>query len=137
MMKRKIDWLIIPRVTIAVILLQTVIRFKFPGHPDSVYIFTQMGMEPWGRYLTAVIELIASALLLTPNFCVYGALLSAGTMLGAIFGHFTKIGINPDIEGGVSLFITAVTIFILSCLIIYVKRRDLPFIDKFLNQKND
>ena len=124
-MKINSKWLSLIRIFIAIFLLQTVIRFKFPGHPDSVYIFTQMGVEPWGRYLVASIETIASILLLIPQTSIYGALLTAGVMLGAIGGHLTKIGINPPVEGGLSLFIFSIVIFLLSCLIIYEKREQL------------
>ncbi len=130
---KKSLWLLIARLFIAFFLLQTVIRFKFPGHADSVLIFTQMGMEPWGRYLTATVETIAAILLLFPKFSVYGAILTAGTMLGAIGGHFTKIGIVPmrdgqPIDGGASLFVFAIILFILSGLIICEKRSDIPFL---------
>ena len=85
---KKSKWFsVIVRIFIAAFLLQTVIRFKFPGHPDSVLIFTQMGMEPWGRYFVAVVETLASILLLIPRFSLYGAFLIACTMLGAIVGH--------------------------------------------------
>ena len=47
----------------AVILLQTLF-FKFTGAEESVYIFTKVGMEPWGRYASGVVELIASIMLL-------------------------------------------------------------------------
>jgi len=50
------------RIIVAVILLQT-LRFKFLAHPDSIYIFKQVGMEPWGRIGIGVLELIASILL--------------------------------------------------------------------------
>ena len=124
-MKINSEWFILIRIFIAIFLLQTVIKFKFPGHPDSVYIFTQMGVEPWGRYLVASIETIASILLLIPQTSIYGASLTAGVMLGAIGGYLTKIGINPPVERGLSFFIFSIVIFLLSCLIIYEKREHL------------
>ena len=36
------------RVTAAAILLQT-LYFKFTGAEESVYIFSTLGVEPWGR----------------------------------------------------------------------------------------
>jgi len=36
------------RVIAAVILLQTLF-FKFSGAKESVYIFSTLGIEPWGR----------------------------------------------------------------------------------------
>ncbi|MCE2995009.1 MAG: DoxX family protein, partial [Flammeovirgaceae bacterium] len=43
---RIIFW--IARLLAALIMLQT-LYFKFTGAEESVYIFTQVGMEPWGR----------------------------------------------------------------------------------------
>src|SRR5207245_7648966 len=55
------------RITAAIILLQTLF-FKFTGAPESVYIFTKVGAEPWGRIGSGVVELIAAILILTPRF---------------------------------------------------------------------
>ena len=76
-MKLKIisSWLL--RIIAAVILLQT-LYFKFSGHPESVELFTQLGVEPWGRIATGIIELIAGALLIIPATAFIGALLGAG-----------------------------------------------------------
>ena len=38
------------RLLAALILLQTLF-FKFTASAESVYIFTTVGMEPWGRIL--------------------------------------------------------------------------------------
>jgi hypothetical protein len=40
------SWLL--RGIAALILLQTLF-FKFTGAPESVYIFSTLGAEPWGR----------------------------------------------------------------------------------------
>ena len=66
------------RITAAVILLQTLF-FKFTGAEESIYIFTKVGLEPWGRYGSGVAELIAVVLLLTPRFAWAGAVLALGT----------------------------------------------------------
>ena len=81
------------RIIVAVILLQT-LRFKFLAHPDSIYIFTQVGMEPWGRIGIGVLELIASILLFLPKKIWLGAGLSAGLMAGAVTIHLTMTGIE-------------------------------------------
>jgi hypothetical protein len=47
------------RVIAAIILLQT-LYFKFTGAEESIYIFTKVGMEPWGRIGSGVGELIAA-----------------------------------------------------------------------------
>ncbi|WP_205685608.1 DoxX family membrane protein [Flavipsychrobacter stenotrophus] len=72
------------RLVAAYILLQT-LRFKFGAAPESVYIFTKVGMEPWGRIGSGVVELIASVLILIPRTTAFGALMAIGTMSGAIF----------------------------------------------------
>ena len=54
------------RGTAAAILLQTLF-FKFTGARESVYIFSTLGLEPWGRIGSGVAELIASVLLLIPS----------------------------------------------------------------------
>jgi len=46
------------RLIAAVILLQTLF-FKFSGARESVYIFSTLGLEPWGRIGSGVVELIA------------------------------------------------------------------------------
>src|SRR5688500_10699247 len=53
------------------ILLQTLF-FKFTGAAESVYIFTTLGMEPWGRIGSGVAELVAAALLLYPPTAAIG-----------------------------------------------------------------
>src|SRR5947207_15693441 len=80
------------RIIAAVILLQTLF-FKFTGARESVYIFSTLGAEPWGRIGSGVVELIAAVLLLTPRTAVYGAGLSLAVISGAIFSHLTKLGI--------------------------------------------
>ena len=79
------------RVIAAAILRQT-LYFKFTGAPESVFIWTTLGLEPWGRIGTGVVELIASALLLIPGTALYGAILSLGVSRGAIFSHLTRLG---------------------------------------------
>src|SRR5579871_1465525 len=76
----------------AVILLQTLF-FKFTGAKESVYIFSTLGLEPWGRIGSGIVELIASILLLTPRTVAFGAILSLGVISGAIVSHLTKLGI--------------------------------------------
>src|ERR1700728_3201200 len=87
------------RIVAAVILLQTLF-FKFTGAEESVYIFTKVGMEPWGRYGSGVVELIASILLLIPRRAWLGALLALGTMTGALISHLTVLGIVVKDDGG-------------------------------------
>src|SRR5512135_784707 len=86
-----VSWVL--RIVAAVILLQTLF-FKFTAAPESVYIFTKVGAEPWGRIGSGVVELIAAALLLTPRWPWAGAALALGVMAGAIVSHLTILGIE-------------------------------------------
>lgn len=86
------------RIVAALILLQT-LYFKFTGHRESVELFTKLGVEPWGRIGTGVIELIASILLLIPSAVFVGAFLGIGLMAGAIVSHLTVIGIESKGDG--------------------------------------
>ncbi|MFD1162471.1 DoxX family protein [Hwangdonia seohaensis] len=125
-MKKNIS--LILRILVAVILIQT-LRFKFTAHPDSVYIFKTIGLEPFGRIAIGILELIAGVLLLIPKTVWLGAGLTIGLMFGAIFMHLTQLGIAINNDGGV-LFFTAVITFILASVILYRFRKDIPFINK-------
>jgi uncharacterized membrane protein YphA (DoxX/SURF4 family) len=120
------------RLVAAVIMIQT-LYFKFTGHPQSVALFTQLGMEPWGRIGTGVMELIASILILYPRTTGWGAALGMGLMGGALFFHLTKLGIVFD--GDAVLFIYALITFV-CCLILFIKYRSQIPIFKFLEPKN-
>lgn len=119
---------LIIRIAVAIILIQT-LRFKFTAHPDSVYIFSQVGLEPVGRIGIGVLELIAGILLLIPRTVWVGAGLTLGIIGGAIGMHLTKLGIEVNGDGGV-LFITAVVTFLLSAITLWFYRSDIPFINK-------
>lgn len=123
-MKKNI--LLVIRIIVAVILIQT-LRFKFTAHPDSVYIFKTVGLEPYGRITIGVLELIAGILLLIPKTVWAGSLLTLGVISGAIIMHLTQIGIEVNNDKGI-LFITAVVTFILSAIIFYQHRKDVPII---------
>ncbi|WP_299255070.1 DoxX family membrane protein [uncultured Lacinutrix sp.] len=114
------------RIIIAIILIQT-LRFKFTGHPDSIYIFKQVGMEPYGRIAIGILELIAGILLLIPKTIWVGATITIGVIGGAIFMHMTKLGIAVNGDGGI-LFFTALTTFTLSSVVLFFYRKDIPFL---------
>ena len=111
------------RVLAAVILLQT-LYFKFTAHPQSVSLFTTLGMEPWGRIGTGIAELIAAVLILIPRTTLLGALTGLGLMSGAIFFHLTKLGIN--FGGDVILFAYAVITFTCCVILIIIHRKNIP-----------
>ncbi len=120
------------RLVAAAIMLQTLF-FKFSGSAESVYIFKTLGIEPYGRIGTGVMELIAAILILYPKTTVYGAVLAIGLMAGAIFFHLTKLGLVVMNDGG-QLFIYALLVFISSLALVIIYRQQLYALIK-LNPK--
>jgi hypothetical protein len=114
----------------AAILLQT-LYFKFTGADESVYIFTTVGAEPWGRIGSGVLELIAAVLLLVPSTAALGALMAAGLMAGAIMSHLTILGIEVQGDGGL-LFGLAVTVFVAGVGVAVIRRADIPVVGRYL-----
>jgi uncharacterized membrane protein YphA (DoxX/SURF4 family) len=122
------------RVLAAVILLQT-LYFKFSGAEESVYIFSRLGLEPWGRYATGTAELIASILLLIECRAWLGALLALGIISGAIVAHLTVLGIVVKDDGGL-LFGLAVAVFVASAVVVFLHRRQIPVLSRLLATKH-
>lgn len=110
------------RIIAAVIMLQT-LYFKFSGSEESVYIFSQLGMEPWGRITTGILELIASILILYPKTTFFGSVLAIGLMLGAVGAHLTKLGIEVKNDGG-QLFIYGLLVLLSSFILAIIYRID-------------
>jgi hypothetical protein len=114
------------QIVVAIILLQTLF-FKFTGAEESKFIFTTLGLEPWGRIGSGVVELIAAILLLYPRTVWIGAVIALGTISGAIFSHLTKLGIVVKDDGGL-LFILALAVFIGSAIVLLIHRREIPIV---------
>lgn len=110
----------------AAILAQTLF-FKFTAAEESVYIFTTLGLEPWGRIGSGVAELVAVLLLLRARTAALGALLSAGVIAGALQAHLTKLGIDVQGDGGL-LFGLAVVTFVASLVVLFLRRRQIPIV---------
>ena len=123
-----ITW--ICRIGAALILLQT-LYFKFTAAPESVYIFTKVGLEPWGRIGSGVAELIAAILILMPPTTWIGAGLALGVMIGAIFSHLTVLGLVVMDDGGL-LFGLALAVAACSLVLLILQRRRLPLIGAYL-----
>lgn len=111
------------RLIAALILIQT-LYFKFSGAEESVWIFQQLGAEPWGRYGSGVIELICAVLLLTPRFAWMGALGGLGVISGAIVSHLFILGIEVKADGGL-LFSLAVVVFVCCAVTLWLRRGDM------------
>jgi len=123
-MKVLFEWLL--SILAAFLLLQTLF-YKFSGSDESVYIFTQVGMEPWGRYASGVVELLAGVLLLSQKYRAYGAVLGLGVISGALFFHLTSLGIEVLGDDG-RLFYYALTVFISCILLLIMRKKDIPLI---------
>jgi hypothetical protein len=107
----------------AFILLQALF-FKFSVSEERVYIFTQVGIEPWGRYLTEIMEAIAGMMLLLRAFSAYGAAIGLAVISGAIFSHLTILGIEAMDDGGY-LFGLAVTVFVCCAIVLWFRKDDI------------
>lgn len=118
------EWML--RAVIVIILLQT-LYFKFTGAPESIYIFSTLGVEPWGRYLTGLLELIAAASMLFYRSIPWGALLSTGLMIGAVGAHLTQLGIAVMDDGGLLFALAVITLI---CSLILVWRHKLAILAK-------
>lgn len=110
------------RLLVAIILLQT-LYFKFTAHPDSVYIFSALGVEPWGRIGLGIIELITSILVLIPKTRTIGMVNALGIIIGAIVSHLLVLGINVSNDGG-ALFSLAIIVFIASIAYLILNKND-------------
>jgi hypothetical protein len=124
--------IIVLKLVATIIMLQTLF-FKFTASPESVYIFSALGLEPVGRIGIGVLELIASILILVPATTVYGAILGAGLMGGALMSHLTKLGIVVMDDGG-QLFIYALLVLI-SCGLLALNYREKVYDLVKLNEK--
>jgi uncharacterized membrane protein YphA (DoxX/SURF4 family) len=123
-----VTWVL--RITAAIILLQTLF-FKFTAAPESVYIFTKVGAEPWGRIGSGIVELIAAVLILIPRYSWLGSLLALGVMAGAIVSHLTILGIAVMGDNGL-LFGLALTVFVTSAINLFMLRQQIPVIGRRL-----
>jgi uncharacterized membrane protein YphA (DoxX/SURF4 family) len=118
------------QLVVAAILLQTLF-FKFTGAPESVYIFSTLGAEPWGRIGSGVVELVAAILVLVPATTTIGAALAMGVMAGAIMSHLTVLGLEVRGDGGL-LFGLALTVFVASGVILLLRRGEIPIVGLWL-----
>lgn len=115
---------------IAVVILVQTLYFKFTGAEESVYIFSTLGIEPYGRIGSGIVELIASILILIPRTTILGALLGMGTMAGAIFSHLFVLGIEVKNDGG-ELFILAIITLLCCAGLVFINKSKIIDLLKF------
>lgn len=120
------------------------LRYKFTDHPNTQEIFGRL--DGWAgslgapglfghtglfsQYVIGSAELAASTLLLVgllPRFVrlnALGAAIGLAVMTGAVSFHlFTPLGIDPNNDGG-GLFAAAVTIWITSIVLLFLRRNE-------------
>ena len=112
---------------IDIVILGQSLFFKFTSAPEAVALFQKLGVEPWGRYATGIVELAAIVLLLMPRSSAYGSLIAAGLMVGAISSHLTVLGIEVAGDGG-TLFAMACLVFVSSLGVLWLRRTQLAFV---------
>ena len=118
MKAQHIAWVL--RIIASSILLQT-LWFKFTGAPESIYIFSILGVEPYGRIGTGIVELIVAILILIPRTTWLGAIGGCGVMSGAILSHLFVLGIEVKGDGGLLFGLALITL--ICCLgLLYMNR---------------
>jgi uncharacterized membrane protein YphA (DoxX/SURF4 family) len=123
------------RIAAAIIMIQT-LYFKFSGAEESVYIFSAVGIEPWGRIGTGILELVASVLILINATAWIGALLGLGLMAGAILIHLKILGIEVKDDGGYLFFLA---IIVSACCVIVLANNRLritTLLNRILKKNN-
>ena len=120
-----ISWIL--QLSIAAIFIPTA-YFKLTGNPESVALFSKLGMEPTGRYVIGFLEAAACGLLLNPNSAVHGAILALGIMMGAVIAHSSKIGFSDGVFGYI-----AIALVIVSSAIIFIRRKQIKSIARMLS----
>jgi len=116
---------------ISFIILAQTLFFKFSGAEESIYIFTTVGMEPWGRIGIGILELIAAVFLLFNKTAWLGGGLALSLMLGAIGMHLTKLGISVQGDGGY-LFFLAVLVAVCSAFVLLRNKAKVESVVRFL-----
>ena len=130
------------RIVAAIILLQTLF-FKFTAAPESIYIFTKLGIfvhssfppasvgavEVSTRIGSGIMELIGAVLLLTPRFVWAGTVLAMAATGGAIVSHVTFLGIEEQGDKGL-LFFLAIAVFVTSAIALFLHRTQIPVLGK-------
>ncbi|MCF6223400.1 MAG: DoxX family protein [Flavobacteriaceae bacterium] len=107
----------------AMLLIQT-LYYKFMAAPESVYIFSTLRIEPFGRIGIGLLELIATWLLLFRKTSLVGAVFGLGIIIGAIFAHIFILGIEVQNDGG-KLFGMAIVILVLCSTVVILQKEKL------------
>lgn len=118
------------QILAAVILLRAGV-LKFLGADSMIAVFTQLEMEPLGRYLIATLECLAALLLLSGHFAALGAALALSLMCGATLAHLTRLEMEPVLAADSPIFYLVV-ISVCSLIVLYARRKSIPILGETL-----
>ena len=118
----KITWIL--RIIVAAILLQTLF-FKFGGAAESIYIFSTLGVEPYGRIGSGIAELIVVILILVPKTTFIGALGGCLIMITAILSHLFILGIEVQNDNGFLFILAIITLICCAGLLYFNKKQNI------------
>lgn len=119
---------------VAVVIMGQTLYFKFSGASESVQLFTELGMEPEGRLIIGILELVACILLLIPSSVTYGAILGSALMVGAIIGHFTQLGWEGE---RFQLGMLAVVVLVACSIVLFIRRQTIPLLGYALQDQEE
>lgn len=108
------------RLVVAGLFLQSLF-LKFSAATISISVFSQLGIEPSGRLITGVAELLLVILILVPRTHILGAFLGFCLTTGALLVHLLVIGIIVKGDGGLMFSLKLIT-FVTCFLIMYLKK---------------
>ena len=117
---------------VAIIIMGQTLYFKFSGASESVQLFSELEMEPEGRILIGILELVACILLMIPSSVTFGAMLGSGLMMGAIIGHFTHLGWEGE---RFQLGMLAVVVLVACSIILFIRRHTIPLLGYALHDR--
>lgn len=126
-------FLFLLKLMITLIVGQTLF-FKFSGASESIYIFSTLGIEPWGRFLLGTMELLSIILLWIPKTTLYALILILGMMSGAIASHLFILGIQIMGDGG-ELFILGLVTWLASAVLLFSRREEIQTLGRELLAK--
>ena len=121
-----VSWIL--QLVVAALLGMTMLA-KFTSATEAVTLFSALGIEPWGRYTVAVIELIGVLLILIPWTVPLGSVFAMGFGVGAMLTHILPTGVGIEFNGdGGTMFTMAIILFLASTVIAVFRRRQMPVI---------
>ena len=68
---------------------------KLLGSADMIALFDAVGVGQWFRYVTGSLEVLGALLLIVPGKTVFGAVMLASVMAGAVVAHLTVLHTAP------------------------------------------